>query len=184
MAAALPDPVRVEVVNSAPSPAASVGLVLSALSVVIALVAVGVTIWTWKRSGVRVTAGFTRNSNMVRATNESRALSTEVHDVGLEVRHSRWWCTTRVNLNFITSHRLENPGHDNGLPSALQPGSRLVLLVKDGHGRAAQGDVFTWVRSEDQKARWVRSVVEHGHGTARGPWLRMPRSREDSSAEK
>lgn len=184
MAAALPDPVRVEVAQSAPSLEALAGLFLSAFSVVIALVAVVVSVLTWRRSGVRVTAGFTSNLHMVCATNVSRALSTDVHDVWLEVRRFRWGPKTRVNPNFVTAQCLENPDHGNGLPFALAPGSRLVLPVKDGHGKAVRGDAFTWVRSADRKARSVRPVIEHGHGTARGSWLRVPRSGEDSSVEK
>lgn len=184
MAAALPDPVRVEVAKSAPSLEALAGLLLSALSVVIALIAVFFSVWTWWRSGVRVRAGFTSNLDMVRATNVSRALSTDVHDVWLEVRRFRWGSKAQVNPNFVTAQHLENPDHGNGLPFALPPGSRLVLPVKDGHGKAVRGDASTWVRSEDRKARWVRPVIEHGHGTARGPWLRVPRSGEDSSVKK
>lgn len=184
MAAALPDPVRVEVAKSAPSVEAFAGLILSAVSVLIALAAVWVSVWTWRRSGVRVTAGFTSDLNMLRATNVSRALSTDVHDVWLEVRRFRWGPKTRVNPNFVTAQHLENPDHGNGLPCALAPGSRLVLPVKDGHGKAVRDDAFTWVRRADRKARWVRPVIEHGHGTARGSWLCVPRSGEDSSVEK
>lgn len=131
-----------------------------------------------------VTAGFTSSLNMVRATNVSRALETDVHDVWLEVRPFLGWPTSRVNLNFVTAHRLENPDHGNGLPTELKPGSRLTLPVVDGNGKAARGNVLTWVRGEDRKARWVRPVVEHGHGTARGPWLWVPRREAGSSAVK
>ena len=168
------DPVRVQLVEAGGPNWIAIG------ALIVSVISLGLTLWFRFDDGLRLKADFTTDGRKVLIRNMSRTLEAEVYAVRLERiswRGSRPK-TVNVRLETLSNHHVRGKG--NGLPFTLGVGKREQLLRVDQHGREVAGSVFKWARESPGGARWVRAVVEHGHGTKRGRWVRVVEMLADS----